>query len=133
MSNVQLISDVYDAMGRGDVAHLLGAMDPQIEWREAEGSPYESDDEAWIGHDAILENVFVKFVTEWDGFAVEPVEFHDAGTTVVVEGRYTGTYNPTGKELDAQFCHVWKIRDGKIVSFQQYVDTGHWLDVVEAD
>jgi ketosteroid isomerase-like protein len=97
VGNVQLISDVYDAMGRGDVAHLLGAMDPQIEWREAEGSPYESDDEAWIGHDAILENVFVKFVTEWDGFAVEPVEFHDAGTTVVVEGATPAPTTPRAR------------------------------------
>jgi hypothetical protein len=30
---------------------------------------------------------------------------------------------PTGKKLDAQACHVWKIRDGKVASFQQYVDT----------
>jgi ketosteroid isomerase-like protein len=133
VSNVQLISDVYDAMGRGDVAHLVGAMDPQIEWREAEGSPYESSGGPLIGTDAIFENVFIRFVTEWDGFAFRPERFHDAGATVIVEGRYTGTHNATGKDLDAQVCHVWMVRDDKIVSFQQYVDTGHWRDVVSAE
>jgi uncharacterized protein len=47
----------------------------------------------------------------------------------VVEARYTGTFKQTGKELDAQVCHVWNIRDGKVTSFQQYVDTAHLRDV----
>ena len=46
-------------------------------------------------------------------FAVHPKDFHDAGDTVVVEGRYTGTFKATGKSLDAQMCHVFKIRNGK--------------------
>ena len=28
-----------------------------------------------------------------------------------------------GQALDAQFCHVWSIADGKITKFQQYADT----------
>jgi ketosteroid isomerase-like protein len=44
-------------------------------------------------------------------------------TRVVVEGRYTRTFKTTGKSLDAQFCHVFKVRDGKRTSFQQFVDT----------
>jgi hypothetical protein len=35
------------------------------------------------------------------GFTVHPGEFHDAGSAVVVEARYTGTFKETGKELDA--------------------------------
>ena len=64
-----------------------------------------------------------------EGFAVYPGECHDAGSVVVVEARYTGTYKQTGKKLDAQVCHVWKIRDGKVTSFQQYVDTAQLQDV----
>ena len=62
-----------------------------------------------------------------------PAEFHDAGPAVVVEGRYTGTYKETGRKFDAQVCHVWKIRDGKITSFQQYVDTAQMQDGAGAD
>jgi ketosteroid isomerase-like protein len=32
-----MMRDLYDALGRGDIPALLGAMDPGIEWREAEG------------------------------------------------------------------------------------------------
>ncbi len=60
---------------------------------------------------------------------MHPMEFHDAGSVVVVEARYTGTYKQTGKSLDAQVCHVLKMRDGKLASFQQYVDTAQLQDV----
>jgi uncharacterized protein len=129
VSNIQLMQDLYDAFGRGDIPTVLGAMDPDIEWREAEGNPYKPDGKAWLGPDAVLNNLFIKLGTEFDGFTVHPVEFYDAGPVVVVEARYTGTYKPTGKSLDAQVCHVWKIRDGKVASFQQYVDTAQLQDV----
>lgn len=126
MGNVEMMKGAYEAFGRGDVPVVLGAMDPDIEWREAEGNPYQPTGAAWRGPDAVLQNLFIKLATEWDAFTVSPVQFHDAGDTVAVEGRYTGTYKDTGKSIDAQFCHVWKIRDDKVVSFQQYVDTGQW-------
>ena len=74
----------------------------------------------------------MKIGADWDGFTVHTKEFHDAGDTVVVEGRYSGTHKATGKALDAQMCHVWKIRDGKVTSFQQFVDTSQMQDVMGA-
>ena len=130
MSNVELVRDVYDAFAAGDMEKVLGAMDPQIEWREAEGNPYEPSGTAWIGPDAVVENLLVHLGADWDQFTVHPKEFHDAGDTVVVEGRYTGTYEATGKSLDAQVCHVWRISNGKLTSFQQFVDTAQLQDVM---
>ncbi len=49
VSNVQVIRNLYEAPGRGDMPTVLGAMDPGIEWREAEGSPYEPGGKAWRG------------------------------------------------------------------------------------
>jgi ketosteroid isomerase-like protein len=132
VSNVQLARDMYDAFGRGDVAAVLGAFDSKIEWREAEGNPYEPEGNPWFGPEAVTQNLLAKLATEWDGFTVTPKEFHDAGDTVVVEGRYTGTFKATGKSIDAQFCHVWKLRDGKATSFQQYVDTAQLQETLGA-
>lgn len=132
MTNLELARSLYDAFAAGDVPAVLAAFDPDIEWREAESNPYRPDGSPWRGGDAIMENLFVKLVTEWDGFTVTPKEFHDAGDTVVVEGRYTGTYNATGKSFDAQFCHVVRIRDGKMTSFQQYTDTAHMREAMGA-
>src|SRR5437763_750875 len=115
MSNVGFMRGLYDAFGRGDVGAVLAAMDPDIEWREAENNPYQPDGSAWIGAEAILTNLFAKLAGDWDGtFTVTPKEFSEAGNTVVIEGRYTGTWAATGKNLDAQFCHIFRIRDGLI-------------------
>jgi ketosteroid isomerase-like protein len=132
VSNVEVLRDLYEAFGRGDIPAVLGAMDPEIEWREAESNPYEPSGTPWIGPDAIVENLFMKLGAEWEVFTVQPKEFHDAGETVAVEGRYVGTYKSTGKSLDAQFCHVFKVRDGKVRSFQQFVDTAQLQDVMGA-
>ena len=72
----------------------------------------------------------MRLATEWDGFTVTPNEFHDAGGTIAVECRYTGAYQATGKGIDAQVCHVWKFRDGKATSFQQYVDTAQMQEAM---
>jgi uncharacterized protein len=129
VSNVQMIRNLYDALGQGDMPTVLGAMDSGIEWREAEGSPYEPGGKAWRGPEAVLQNLFMRLATEWNGFTVHPGEFHDAGPVVVVEARYTGTFKETGRELNAQACHVWKVRDGKVTSFQQYTDTAQLQEV----
>ena len=50
----------------------------------------------------------------------------------MVEGRYRGTMKATRRHFDAQFAHVWRVRNGKIVSFQQYTDTKQWAAAARA-
>jgi len=107
-------------------------MSPNIRWYQAEGNPYRPTGEAWVGPDAVLNNLFMRLGAEWDGFSVHPKSFHNAGDSVIVEARYTGTYKPTGKSMDTQVCHVWDIKDGKVTRFQQYVDTAKLQDVMGA-
>lgn len=132
MSNVDLLKGMYDAFGRGDVPGVLGSMEPGIQWHEAESNPYMPSGEPWTGPDQIVENLFARLADEWEGFTVHPATFHSAGEVVVVEARYTGTYKSTGKQIDAQVCHVWTVKDGKVVKFQQYVDTAKLQDVMGA-
>jgi len=126
MSNHHVIRAVYDALGKGDLPAVLEAFDPKIEWRGAEGNPYEMSGRAWIGGEAVARNLFAKLAEDWDGFTVTPESFHDAGDSVVAEGRYTGTHKSTGKSIDMQFCHVWRLSGGRVKSFQQYCDTAQF-------
>lgn len=132
MSNVALLKNLYAAFVRGEMPTVLGAMSPDIRWYQAESNPYNPSGEAWVGPDTVLNNLFMKLGGEWDGFDVQPHAFHDAGDTVVVEARYKGIYKATGKKLDAQVCHIWDVKDGKVVRFQQYVDTKQLNAVVAA-
>ena len=120
--NVDLIRAIYDAFAAGDVPGVLSRMSPDIVWNEAENFPY-ADGNPYRGPDAILGGVFARLGVEWDGFSAVPEEFLDAGDTVVVLGRYSGTAKATGKAMDAQLAHVWRVRDGKAARFQQYTDT----------
>ena len=42
---------------------------------------------------------------------------------VVAYGTYTGTYKITGKPFEARVAHVWKLKEGRITSFEQFVDS----------
>ena len=130
MSNVEIVKGAYEAFARGDVPYVLAVMDPKIEWYEAEGNPYMPSGKAWIGPDAVLNNLFMRLSTDWDGFGVHPTAYHDAGDMVVVEARYSGTHKVTGKRMNPQVCHVWTVRHGKLAKFQQYVDTAQLQDVM---
>lgn len=132
MNNVSLVKNIYDAFGQGDIPRVLGAMSPTISWFEAESNPYMPSGKPWVGPEAVLNNLFVKLGAEWDGFTVHPKSFHDAGASVIVEARYTGTYKTTGKNMDTQVCHIWDVKDGKATRFQQYVDTAKLQDVMGA-
>src|SRR5215207_5057156 len=128
-ANADAVKRLYDAFGRGDVAAVLGAFDPAIQWREAEGFQY-ADGNPYVGPAAIAEGVFQRLITAVDQFRVIPGAIVDGGETVVTEGRYTGIVKATGKPVDAQFAHVWAFQDGKVVRFQQYTDTRQWSDAV---
>ena len=130
MDNVRLLKNLYEAFGRGDIPSVLGAMSSDIRWHQAEGNPYMPSGEAWVGPDAVLNSLFMKLGAEWDGFAVHPKSFHGAGDSVIVEARYSGRYKATGKSIDAQVCHVWDVKDGKVTRFQQYVDTAKIQDAM---
>jgi ketosteroid isomerase-like protein len=132
MDNVRLLKNLYDAFGRGDIAAVLGTMSPAIKWYQAENNPYRPSGEAWMGPDAVQSNLFMRLGAEWDAFTVHLRSFHDAGDSIIVEARYSGTYKATGKRMDAQVCHIWDFKDGKVTRFQQYVDTAKLRDVMEA-
>lgn len=120
MSNIDSIKQLYQAFAKGDVPSVLGVLSPEIDWTEAEGFPYAG---TYHGPRAVLEGVFMRLGSEWNGFAAVPDEFIDGGDTVVVLGKYSGTYKKTGKSFQANFAHVWKMQDGKAFRFIQYVDT----------
>lgn len=120
--NVELVRAIYAAFAAGDVPGVLSRMSPDMVWNEAENFPY-ADGNPYVGPQAVLEGVFARIGAEWDGFEAAPDELLDAGDAVVALGRYRGIFKATGKRLDAQLAHVWRVEGGKAAAFQQYTDT----------
>jgi hypothetical protein len=119
-TNVQLMENLYAAFSRGEIRAVLGLFDPQIEWVSADGAPYPG---TFRGPQAVLEGVFMRLGSEWEGFRADATEFIDGGDQVVALGRYRGTYRATGRGMEAAFAHVWTLREGRVVRYRQYVDS----------
>ncbi len=117
-----VVETVYEGFEAGDIEMATSTMAPDIVWNEAQGNPY-ADKNPYMGPDAIISGLFARLGAEWDGFSAAPQEIVAEGGRVIVFGRYGGTYKATGKPIDAPFVHSWTVKDGKIVSFQQYTDT----------
>jgi len=125
VSALETIKAAYAAFGRNDPSVLFAAMDPAISWNEAEGYPL-ADRNPYVGPQAVGEGVFGRLMAAIDNFAVMPSTFIDGGDHVVVLGRYRGTTKVGAATLDAPFCHVFRFRGDKVVTFQQYTDTAQW-------
>jgi ketosteroid isomerase-like protein len=131
MDNVEFVKGLYAAFAAGDVPKVLGSMSEDIEWWEAEGNPWYPG-RAFIGPQQVVDGVFARIGAEMEGFEVVPEHFLSDGDQVVMIGRYRGKGIATGNVFDAQALHIWTVRDGKVVRFQQFVDTRQLAEVLGA-
>ncbi|WP_162919989.1 ester cyclase [Hanstruepera ponticola] len=122
-NNLAVVNAAYEAFGKGDIEGVVATFSPDIVWNEAEGNAY-ADGNPYKGADAIVEGVFGRVVNEWDGFTLKNIELHEMSENQVLATlRYNAKHKKTGKSIDAQVAHHWTLENGKIIGFQQYVDT----------
>ncbi len=114
------LESFYAAMGSGDVPAALELIDVEVEWVESKGFVYGG---TYHGRDAVVDGVLARIGGEWDGFKAIPDYVVGDGERAVGVGTYSGTYKETGKAFSARFAHSITTRDGKIVHFEQIVDS----------
>jgi ketosteroid isomerase-like protein len=123
------VRGLYDAFAQGDVEAVLAAWHPDIEWNEAEHVTFWPGS-AFVGIDAVVQGVLARIPELFgDTFRIDVNRLHQCDDTVIMEGRYTGTAQSTGRDLSAQVVHVWDFRGDKIARFQQYTDTWQFAEV----
>jgi ketosteroid isomerase-like protein len=120
VGNLDFVKGVYQAFGAGDVPKVLGAMHPQIQWTQTPGYAFSG---VYRSPQAVLENVFAKIPIGFESFSIDIERLIDAGNVVVMQGHYAAKGKATGKSLRVAVAHVLEISDGKIVRFDQYVDS----------
>jgi len=125
---IGVVSSFYESLGKGDVPGVLGLLDPQVQWTEAERFPYYSG--TWVGPQAVLDNLLKRVAADWTDFAATPRDYLVEGTKVVSLGTYSGVYKRTGKSMRADFAHVWTVENGKITRFVMYTDTAKLLEAL---
>jgi ketosteroid isomerase-like protein len=115
-----VIADHYAASDRGDLDGMIADFADDIAWTEAAGFPLAG---TYHGPEAVKTGVFMALGADWDGWAVHVDELVEEGGTVVAIGWYTSTHKATGKALHTRVAHVWRVRDEKVVAFEQITDT----------
>ncbi|MDT3309330.1 nuclear transport factor 2 family protein [Shewanella baltica] len=120
-ANLTLVKSTYEGSSSAENAkNLQHALASDARWTEAAGFPYAG---TYVGFSAIAAKVFARLETEWDNYRVDIEDYVAQGDKVFAFGTYSGTYVKTGKHFSARVAHLWKIHSGKIVSFEQFVDS----------
>ncbi|WP_281636239.1 nuclear transport factor 2 family protein [Flavobacterium marginilacus] len=121
MTNLEIIKSTYEGKTSEENGKNLAQYAAEnISWTEAKGFPYGG---TYIGLEEITKNVFSRLGSEWIDYKFTPEDYVTSNDKVVAYGTYTGTYKITGKSFTARVAHVWKLKESKIISFEQFVDS----------
>lgn len=121
MTNLEIIKSTYEGMTSEENGKSLAKyVAEDISWTEAKGFPYAG---TYIGLESVTKNVFSRLGSEWIDYKFTPEDYVASGNNVVAYGTYAGIYKITGKHFEARVAHIWQLDGGKIVRFEQFVDS----------
>lgn len=122
-----VVRGVYSAFERRDVPALLALFDDEVVITQSEEVPWGG---TYRGHAEALE--FFGRLGSRIQTRVEVDRLIVAGDTVVENGRTCGEAVETGRSFAIDETHVWRVRDGKVVRMEAYVDNAAMLAALEA-
>lgn len=121
MTNLEIVKSTYEGKtSEENGKNLAKYVADNISWTEAKGFPYAG---TYIGLEEVTKNVFSRLGSEWIDYKFTPEDYVASDDKVVAYGTYSGTYKITGKPFSARVAHIWKLKDRKIISFEQFVDS----------
>jgi uncharacterized protein len=119
--NTKVVRQAYESFQQGNIPGVLGLLSEGVEWKlpQIENVPFSG---ARVGRGQVAE--FFSSLTEaQDVLEFEPQQFVAQNDTVVVLGRYAWRVKKTGLTFRSPWTHVFTVRNGKVVSFDEYLDT----------
>lgn len=117
--NIQTVKDFFAAIGRGDREGLLALVAEDIEWIiPGKDWPLAGTHRGHAGLTDLLETASKSIET-----STEPREFVARGDRVLVVGFARGRIKATTKTFEDDWIFAITVRDGKLTSIREYVDT----------
>jgi uncharacterized protein len=118
--NVKTIQELYEAFGRGDVAFIVSKLTDDVRWTSRLDSivPWTGD---FSGKDRIP-RFFEAIFESVDVEVFEPKEWIADGDTVASLGEFGCRVRATGKQSRTRWVFIWKFRETKICSYEQFHD-----------
>ncbi|WP_293875220.1 nuclear transport factor 2 family protein [Flavobacterium sp.] len=129
-NNVKTIQSLYTAFEVGDIPKVLAGLDEKVVWNEAEGNKY-ADGNPYNGPQAVLNGVFARIGADYEYFKLVNIQLHEmSDNQVFATLRYQAKLKKNGATYDAQVAHLWTVKNGKAIAFQQYLDTKKVADAI---
>jgi ketosteroid isomerase-like protein len=127
--NKSVVNQAYSNFKSGDINSLLGLMADDVAWTlpQMEGVPFAG---ARTGRESVGE-FFATIDSSQETLRFDPRQLIAEGDTVVALGNYQWKVKSNSREFGGDFAHVFTIRDGKIVAFNEYMDTAACRDAYQ--
>lgn len=119
----------YLASAAGDLEALRATMAADVEWTEMAGFPLAG---TYRTPGGVTSAVMERLGQDWDNWIAHDDIYVVDGENVVVLARYTATNKATGHDLSVRVAHHFTVRGGRIVRFEQFVDTAKVRDAMPA-
>jgi ketosteroid isomerase-like protein len=119
--NVDAFKRGLEAGNRGDVDGLLNELHPKIEWHSALHALMGGQETVFRGHAGVrrmLGDLYETFAE----VHIEMSEFRDLGDGLLTIGCTRTRGKASGVAMETPLAFVTKIRDGKTISIQAYLD-----------
>jgi len=115
----EVVQQCIDALNRGDAAAFIGAFSDDLSFRMPGSTPVS-------GETKTLQE-FITLVEKVAGYldvliTIKVTNFIACGEWVVTESKGHGV-TKKGQDYNNNYCHLWQVRNGKIVKFVEYNDT----------
>jgi ketosteroid isomerase-like protein len=128
--NVAIVRQGYEAFGRNDLPALLDLLDPHVSWTTP-GPADLSTAGVRTGHAAVAE-FFQRLSATIDMLRFEPKQFIAQGDQVVVIGDDTSRVKATGNTVEFRWTHVFTLRLGKVIAFEEIGDVTPLVSEIRA-
>jgi ketosteroid isomerase-like protein len=128
--NVEIVKRAYEAFGKGDLETLVSLLDDGIEWQTPGPASLPTAGRR-RGTEQVRE--FFRAINEtYEIQRFEPRTFLTQGNLVVVLGEDTARIKATDKVVVEPWVHVFAFENGRVVRFQEYLDTASTIVELQA-
>lgn len=119
-TGLEIVGAFFGAFGAGDIPGAMALLTPDVRWK------LHATDIPWGGTftgPSGVGDFFAKFGANVEPIEMTPNSMSEADGLVYVRGIERSKVKATGKEYAVEWVHVISTANGKIATFDEYLDS----------
>ena len=120
--NVQIVKKIYESFAAGDMEASMRDMDDHIVWKHPGVNTSIPFAGTFKGHEGVRQFFSIAMKT-LEVLDQRVNDFVASGDKVVALGYEHMRVIKTGKDYESNWAHVYTFKDGKVIKFEEFIDT----------